>query len=113
MHHTEWPLLAATGERGEDPAQPSVNSFFLIKKNTGVGCHSLLQGIFLTQGSNPHLLHSRQIYYCLSYQGSPSFMQQRSNLAPSSNHESLSAEIALNYHVQNSPGTQLVLNKCL
>ena len=26
-------------------------------KNTGVGCHFLLQGIFLTQGSNPHLLH--------------------------------------------------------
>ena len=25
-------------------------------KNTGVGCHTLLQGIFLTQGSNPHLL---------------------------------------------------------
>ena len=25
-------------------------------KNTGVGCHALLQGIFLTQGSNPHLL---------------------------------------------------------
>ena len=25
-------------------------------KNTGVGCHLLLQGIFLTQGSNPHLL---------------------------------------------------------
>ena len=25
-------------------------------KNTGVGCHSLLQGIFPTQGSNPHLL---------------------------------------------------------
>ena len=25
-------------------------------KNTGVGCHSLLQGVFLTQGSNPHLL---------------------------------------------------------
>ena len=24
-------------------------------KNTGVGCHFLLQGIFLTQGSNPHL----------------------------------------------------------
>ena len=30
-------------------------------KNTGVGCHSLLQGIFLTQGSNLHLLHCRQI----------------------------------------------------
>ena len=26
-------------------------------KNTGVGCHFLLQGNFLTQGSNPHLLH--------------------------------------------------------
>ena len=25
-------------------------------KNTGVGCHFLLQGIFLTQGSNPCLL---------------------------------------------------------
>ena len=26
-------------------------------ENTGVGCHFLLQGIFLTQRSNPHLLH--------------------------------------------------------
>ena len=26
-------------------------------KKTGVGCHFLLQGIFPTQGSNPHLLH--------------------------------------------------------
>ena len=26
-------------------------------KNTGVGCHFLLQGIFLTQGSNLQLLH--------------------------------------------------------
>ena len=25
-------------------------------KNTGMGCHFLLQGILLTQGSNPHLL---------------------------------------------------------
>ena len=25
-------------------------------KNTGVGCYALLQGIFRTQGSNPHLL---------------------------------------------------------
>ena len=25
-------------------------------KNTSVGCHFLLQGIFLTQGSNPHFL---------------------------------------------------------
>ena len=26
-------------------------------KNTGVVCHALLQGIFLTQGSNPRLSH--------------------------------------------------------
>ena len=33
-------------------------------KNTGVGCHFLLQGIFPAQGSNPHLsrlLHCRRI----------------------------------------------------
>ena len=41
-------------------------------KNTGVGCHALLQGIFPTQGSNPGLLHYRWILYCLSHQGSPS-----------------------------------------
>ena len=35
-------------------------------KNTGVGCHALLQGIFPTQGSNPGLLHYRQILYWLS-----------------------------------------------
>ena len=40
-------------------------------KNTGLGCHSLLQGIFPTQGSNLCLLHCRQILYHLSYQGSP------------------------------------------
>ena len=40
-------------------------------KNTGVGCHALLQGIFPTQGSNPGLLHCRWILYQLSYQGSP------------------------------------------
>ena len=39
--------------------------------NTGVGCHFLLQGIFLTQGLNPGLLHCRQMLYRLSYQGSP------------------------------------------
>ena len=37
-----------------------------------MGSHSLLQGIFLTQRSNPVLPHCRQILYCLSYQGCPS-----------------------------------------
>ena len=35
-----------------------------------VGCHFLLQGIFPTQGSNPGLLHCRQMLYRLSHQGS-------------------------------------------
>ena len=37
-------------------------------KNTGVGCHFLLQGIYPTQGSNQGLLHCRGILYCLSHQ---------------------------------------------
>ena len=40
-------------------------------RNTGVGCHFDLQGIFLTQGSNLRLLHCRWILYYLSPQGSP------------------------------------------
>ena len=40
-------------------------------KNTGVGCHFLVQGIFQTQGSNPCLLHCRQTLYQLSHQGNP------------------------------------------
>ena len=34
----------------------------------GVGCHFLLQWIFLTQGLNLDLLHCMQILYCLSHQ---------------------------------------------
>ena len=40
-------------------------------KNTGQDSHSFLQGIFLTQRSNPALLHYRQILYCPSHPGSP------------------------------------------
>ena len=37
-----------------------------------MGSHSLLQGIFPIQGSNPHLLHCRWIFvYHLSHEGSP------------------------------------------
>ena len=31
--------------------------------DTGVGCHALLQGIFLTRGLNLHLLHCRWVLY--------------------------------------------------
>jgi len=36
-----------------------------------VGSCSLLEGIFLTQGSNPSLPHCRKILYQLGHQGSP------------------------------------------
>ena len=42
-----------------------------------MGCHSVLQGIFLIQGSNPGLSHCRQILYCLSHQGNPGGSRQK------------------------------------
>ena len=44
-------------------------------QNTEVCSLSLLQGIFLIQGSNPGLPHCRQIFYQLSHQGSPRILQ--------------------------------------
>ena len=68
-----------------------INKWDLIKlrfpgKNTGVGCHSLFQGIFSPHGSNLTLPYCREILYHLSYQGIPgnylesslkAFVQQR------------------------------------
>ena len=45
-------------------------------KNTGVGYHELLQGIFLTQGLNLGLPHCRQILYFLSHQGNPFIIRE-------------------------------------
>ena len=42
-----------------------------LGKNTGVGCHVLLQGMSPAQESTWGLLHCRWILYQLSYQGSP------------------------------------------
>ena len=44
-------------------------------KNTGVGCHALLQGSFPTQESHPGLPHCRQILYHLSHQRSPRILE--------------------------------------
>ena len=46
-----------------------------LGQNTGVGSHSLFQGIFPTQGSNPSLPHCRWILYQLSHQGSPRIVE--------------------------------------
>ena len=43
----------------------------MIHSLSGVGSHSLLHGIFPTQGMNPGLPHCRQILYRLSHQGGP------------------------------------------
>ena len=40
-------------------------------KNNGVGSHSILQGIFQAQESNPDLLQCRWSLYHLSHHGSP------------------------------------------
>ena len=48
--------------------QGSLSMEFMPGKDTGVGCHFLLQGIFLTQRSNPHLLHWQADSLPLSHQ---------------------------------------------
>ena len=55
------------------------NSLNSPGQNTGVGSHSLLQWIFLTQESNRHLLDCRQSIYQLSYQGS-SYQRKRNTI---------------------------------
>ena len=49
-------------------------------KNTGVGCHCLLQGIFLSEGSKLGLLHFGWMPSRLSCQGSPKVMVGRREL---------------------------------
>ena len=45
-------------------------------KNTGVGCHALLQGLFPTYWSNPGLQHCGWILYHLSHKGSPRILER-------------------------------------
>ena len=53
-------ILAGSSIHGDSPG-----------KNTGEGCHALLQGIFPIQELNLCLPHFRQVLYHLSHQGSP------------------------------------------
>ena len=59
---------------GCSPPGSSVHGI-LQARILGVGCHSLLQGTFLTQRSNPGLSHCTRILYCLSQQGSPRILE--------------------------------------
>ena len=64
-------------DAGIEPKSPALQVYYLPTKppgkpkSTGVGNVSLLQGIFLTQGSNWDLLPLQAILYQLSYEGSP------------------------------------------
>ena len=49
-------------------------SMWFSGKSTGVGCHFLLQGIFLMQGWNPGLPNCRQTLYHLGHHGSPYYL---------------------------------------
>ena len=51
-----------------------------LGQNTRVGSLSFLQGICPTQGSNPGLLHCRQILHHLSHLRSPSWRQIRTSV---------------------------------
>ena len=53
------------------PAGSSVHGINSPGKNTGEGCHALLQGIFPIQGLNLGLPHCRQILHRPRHQGSP------------------------------------------
>ena len=62
--------LELGADRGGE-ALGNARSFFFFFL-TGVGCHFLLQGIFLTQGSTWHLLHWQTDSLPLNHQGNPS-----------------------------------------
>ena len=62
--------LTLCDPHGVEPAR-LLHPCDFLGKNTGVGCHFLLQDIFLTQGSNPGLQLCKQTLYHLSHQGSP------------------------------------------
>ena len=57
--------------RPMDYSPPGSSCLGFSRQEYWVGHQSLLQGIFPTKGSNPGLLHCRQILYLLSHQGSP------------------------------------------
>ena len=59
-HRLQPPPPPASSVHGDSPG-----------KNTGVGCHFLVQGIFPTEGSSSGLPHCRRILYHLIHQGSP------------------------------------------
>ena len=74
LNHFSHVQLFATWQTVAQQAPLSVGS---SSKNTGVGCHFLLQGIFPTQGSNPqfpHRLHWHLLHLPLAPPGKPCYL---------------------------------------
>ena len=69
-------------------------------KNAVVGCHVLLWGIALTQGSNPpplHLLHHRQILYCWATVEAVFWIARSREINPEYSLEGLMLKLKLQY----------------
>ena len=80
-------MLESSWPRGLQPAR-LLCPWEFPGRNTGVGCHFLLQGIFLTQASNPRLLHHLHWQVDslpLSHLGSPLIMNKMLQLHKTSN----------------------------
>ena len=71
-------------------------------KNTGVGCHFLLQGNFLTQGVNLHLLHQQEILFNTEAPGKPQNAYSHSH---THTHTHTHTQV-LCMHLENSPAHQ-------
>ena len=70
-------------------------------KNTWVGCHALLQGIFLAQGSNPGLPNYRRILYLLSHQGSPSMQLSSMKILKALKQDRISPSFNASWNTRN------------
>ena len=74
LWHLELSHISRSSPRGQcvcwslSPV-PTLCNCVAQKAPLWVACHSLLQGIFQTQGSNRGLLHCRRSLYHLSHQG--------------------------------------------
>ena len=68
LSHLSCPTLS-------DVACQSPLSVGFSRQEYWVGCHALLQRIFLTPGLNPGHQYCRWILYCLSHQGSPTHIK--------------------------------------
>ena len=62
--------LSPTLFNPKDCSPPGSSVYGFSRQEYWNGLHTLLQGIFLTQGLNPGFQHYRQIFYWLSHQGS-------------------------------------------